>query len=253
MKFAIIVVLLAVAVHCQGQQSACENECAIDDIGSIDDAQIKQIAVIVDGAVGPNVAKLLAPVLINVVQKLPVLKEVSPAAYNLIIKLLQPCGLIEQTLANGKPVSFTAEQEKTKEDLQKQLTAVVGPNTGCFLARILTIAQYGVLSKLQLVVKVLNLVLCVATNPTLVKFLQPVLKIVQSLLSGQAVGNLLGDLVNGSVGGVLSDPLGNVGGLLKGTLGDLNKCLKAAGLDLNKATGGLLGDLTGGVGLGGIF
>lgn len=244
MKFAIIVALLAVVVNCQavmvvknGASPDCKNECALGVAKPLTAAQIPKIKQVVAAAVGPKVAELVK-VILKLLQKLPLIKQLSPAAFNLIIKLLEPCGEVEKLLNNGKPVSFTPEQRKSKEELQKKLTPVVGPNTACFLARILTIAKFGSLANLKIVVKLLNLVLCIATNPALVKILQPVLQIVISLLSNGSAGNPVGGLKS-----VLKNP----GGVLKAVLGGVEKCLNQAGLK------SLTKGLTKALGLGGIL
>lgn len=239
MNIAIIVALLAVGVNCQGKVAspACKNECAIDALEPIKNPQVQQLTQIIDGAAGPKVAKLVGPVILNLLQKLPLIKKISPAAYRTIIQLLKPCGLVEKILTNGKPVVFTPKQQQQKAALQKRLTPIVGPNTACFVARIITIASGGLLSNLETVVKLINLVLCIATNPTLVKTLQPVLKIVTSLLSKSGAGNPLVGL-----GGTLNNrnPLESVKGILEGTLGGLNKCFEQSGIKLNRINRGIL-------------
>jgi hypothetical protein len=293
MKFAIVVVLLAVVVgvFTKGNDDTCEGQgghgghgggrgghgggrgghgggrgghgggkgpkecnspphCAIDGSNpAIQDKQVRQINEIVDGLAGPNVGNIVAPSVLQLVQKLPVVKSASPAVFDLIIQLLRPCGIIERFLANGKTPQFNADQKKQFNKLRKQLTRTVGPNTGCGLARLIVIAENGALSsqELQPLVKVVNLVLCVASNKSLTKALEPVLQIVHSLLSKKGAGNVLGGVLGGTVGGVLKNPLGALKGLATGVLKDLNKCLKAAGIDLNKITGGLTGKLTGGI------
>lgn len=148
MNIAIIVALLAVGVNCQGKVAslACKNECAIDALEPIKNPQVQQLTQIIDGAAGPKVAKLVGPVILNLLQKLPLIKKISPAAYRTIIQLLKPCGLVEKILTNGKLVAFTAQQQQQKEALQKRLTPIVSPITACFVARIITIASLKLLS-----------------------------------------------------------------------------------------------------------